>query len=80
MFRKFCELCYDINWIHKRGGCSGLQVLFSKLLIEEAVANEFSDWFIKHYFFAFNAMMFMFADFNRQVFILNYIFCKSNYS
>lgn len=80
MFKQFCELCYDINWIRKRGGCSGLKILFSKLLIEQTIAKKFSTWFIQNFVIIFKAMMFMFADFNGHVFILNFKCYKSNYN
>lgn len=74
MFRKFCELCYDLSWIHKRGGCLGLQILFSNLLKGDTEANEYSNWFIKHFNDTFRATMFIFFDFNRHVlFLIIYI-------
>lgn len=70
MFRKFCELCYDLSWICKRGGCLGLHTLFSTLLKEESEANEYSNWFIKHFNNTFRAMLFIFFDHNRHVLLL----------
>jgi len=67
MYRECCELCYDRSWIRKRGGCSGLQVLFLTLLNEKDIAEQFSNWFIQNFFIAFRAMLFVFSDFNRHV-------------
>ncbi|XP_029341770.1 transformation/transcription domain-associated protein isoform X2 [Acyrthosiphon pisum] len=67
MFRQFCELCYDLSWIHKRGGCLGLQTLFSNLLKEDTEANDYSNWFIKHFNNTFRATLFIFFDYNRHL-------------
>lgn len=67
MFRKFCELCYDLSWICKRGGCLGLQTLFSNLLKEETMVNEYSNWFIKHFNNTIRATLFIFFDHNRHL-------------
>lgn len=62
MFRQCCELCYDTNWICKRAGCTGLQILFSNLLTEEMIALKYSNWFTQHFLTAFRALMFTFSD------------------
>lgn len=67
MFSQFCKLCYDTNWICKRGGCSGLQILFANILTEDALTKEFSDWLIQHFLTAFKAMLFIFSDFDKHV-------------
>lgn len=67
MFKQFCELCYDLSWIRKRGGCLGLQTLFSNLLKEDTEANDYSNWFIKHFNNTFRATLFIFFDYNRQL-------------
>lgn len=67
MYKQFCELCYDISWVRKRGGCSGLQILFSKLLKEDNITIQFSSWFIEHFLVAFRATLFVFSDFNEHV-------------
>lgn len=70
MFRQFCEHCYDLSWIRKRGGCLGLQTLFSNLLKEDTEANDYSNWFIKHFDNTFRATLFIFFDYNRHVLLL----------
>ncbi|XP_025202207.1 transcription-associated protein 1-like [Melanaphis sacchari] len=67
MFQQFCELCYDLSWICKRGGCLGLQTLFTNLLKEETEANEYSNWFIKHFNNTFRATLFIFFDYNKHL-------------
>ncbi|VVC36854.1 Hypothetical protein CINCED_3A003660 [Cinara cedri] len=67
MIRQCCELCYDTNWIHKRGGCFGLQILFSILLKEDTITETFSNWFIQHFLSIFKAMVFIFSDLNEQL-------------
>lgn len=82
MYKQFCDLCYDISWICKRGGCLGLKILFSKLIKDENIAKQFLNWIIQNFLIAFRAMLFVFSDFNGHVTIFYYfiiiIFLSSN--
>lgn len=72
MFKQFCELCYDASWIRKRGGCSGLLILFSNLLTEEeTLDNKFSTLIIQHFLNGFKAILFILSDISTNV--LQYI-------
>lgn len=73
MLRQCCNLCYDPNWIRKRGGCFGLKILLLNLLSEETMIKYFSNWFIQHFLTAFRAMMYLFSDFNKHVIYHNII-------
>ncbi|XP_050420275.1 transformation/transcription domain-associated protein-like [Adelges cooleyi] len=71
ILKRFCELCYNNDWIHKRGGCSGLQTFFQYILrqnIENHTLPEcLANWYLKHFSYAFKAMMFIFSDFKEQM-------------
>ncbi|XP_050530942.1 transcription-associated protein 1-like isoform X2 [Daktulosphaira vitifoliae] len=71
LLKCFCELCYDIDWLHKRGGCMGLKVLYSHLLKKKSEENilplPIINWFYKNLSNTFKAMMFIFADYNNQL-------------
>lgn len=71
MFKQFCEYCYDPNWFRKRGGCSGLHILFSKILKEKSDANEYFSWFTQHIITAFRATLFIFSDLFGNVLFYN---------
>lgn len=69
MFKHFCELCYDTSWIRKRGGCSGLQILFSIFLTEEKnVENKFSNLLVHYCLTGFRAILFIFSDISTNVY------------
>lgn len=70
MFRHFSEQCYDNNWIHKRAGCFGLNVLLTNIFTENSVTTQFSKWFIHQIFTAVRAMIFTFSAYNRHVYII----------
>lgn len=73
MLKQFSDYCYDPNWILKRCGCYGLDILFSKILNKYSDAKEFSSWFIQHFLSAFRAMLFIFSDLRGNVIFYKYI-------
>lgn len=73
MLKQFCEYCYDTNWIHKRGGCSGILILFSIILKKQSEAKEYSRWFIQHFLIAFRATLFIFSDLQGNVLFFIYV-------
>lgn len=72
MLRQCCDLCYVINWIHKRGGCIGLKILFSIYLSQKITIKQFSNWFIQHFPTVFKATLYIFSDFNEHVLYYKY--------
>lgn len=75
MVKQCYELCYDISWICKRGGCFGLQVLLTLLLKEDMIEENYHNWFIEYFISIFTAKMFLFDDCNKQV-CINAIYNK----
>lgn len=74
MVKQCYELCYNISWTCKRGACSGLEILLTHLLKEDAIVKNSYNWFINYFTPAFSALMFLFYDLGKQVCIILQIY------